>query len=193
MKERVKNMKVKMDQIDSRRIQMTKQLLRESLLELLKTEEIHKISIRTLCEHANVNRSTFYKYYGSQYDLLQDMEEILVSQIEKQLSLNGEGVTEKECLINILAFFKDNLDLCKMLINSNIDPDFPKHLLFLPSILEKINTKIDGDNIAYVSYFHDYILYGGYQMVKRWVNNGCVESPAQMAQILYYAFQKLYL
>lgn len=78
-----------------------------------------------------------------------------------------------------------------MLINSNIDTDFPKRLLFLPSILEKINTKITKDNIPYVSYYHDCILYGGYQMVKRWINHKCEESPAQMAQILYYAFQKL--
>lgn len=180
-----------MNNIDSRRIQITKQLLRESLLELLQTEEIHKISIRTLCAKANINRSTFYKHYGSQYELLQDMEDLLVTQIEGQLTLNDKIVTENECLINILTFFKSNLDLCKILINSNIDPDFPKRMLYLPSILEKINTKITDDNISNVSYFHDYILYGGYQMVKRWINNGCIESPIQMAQILNYAFQKL--
>jgi AcrR family transcriptional regulator len=176
---------------DNRRLQITKQLLRESLLELLQTKDIHKISIRALCEHANVNRSTFYKHYGSQYDLLQDMEETLVLQIEKQLILNGENVTGEESLINILTFFKNNIDLCKMLINSNIDPDFPKRMLFLPSILEKINIKISDDNISSIPYFHDYILYGGYQMIKRWINNGCIESPVKMAQILNYAFQKL--
>jgi AcrR family transcriptional regulator len=180
-----------MNKKDNRRLQITKQLLRESLLELMQTEDLHKISIRTLCEQANVNRSTFYKYYGSQYDLLHEMEEILVSQIEKQLILNGETVTGEESLINILTFFKDNIDLCKMLINSNIDPEFPKRMLFLPSILEKINLKITDNNISNMSYFHDYILYGGYQMVKRWINNGCIESPNEMAQILNYAFQKL--
>ncbi|HKM04499.1 MAG TPA: TetR/AcrR family transcriptional regulator [Lachnospiraceae bacterium] len=180
-----------MNNKDNRRSQITEQLLRESLLKLLQTEEIHKISIRALCEHANVNRSTFYKHYGSQYDLLKDMEEILVSQIEKQLTSNGEHITGEESLINILTFFKNNLDLCKMLINSNIDPEFPKRMLYLPSILEKINLKITDDNISNISYFHDYILYGGYQMIKRWINNGCIESPVQMAQILNYAFQKL--
>lgn len=180
-----------MNKKDNRRIQITKQLLRESLLELLKIEEIHKISIRTLCANANINRSTFYKHYGSQYDLLQEMEDILLSQIEKQLVLAGENVTAEESLINILTFCKNNLDLFKMLFNSNIDPDFPKRMLYLPLILEKINTKIIDNDIANISYYHDYILYGGYQMIKRWINNGCIETPVEMTQILFYAFQKL--
>lgn len=176
---------------ENRRTQITKQLLRESLLELLQIEEIHKISIRALCEHANVNRSTFYKYYGSQYDLLQDMEEMLVTQIEEQLSPKGDVATEEEFLVNILSFFKNNLALCKMLINSNVDPDFPKRMLSLPSILEKINMVITQENIPNVLYFQDYILYGGYQMIKRWINSGCKESPVQMSKILNYAFQEL--
>ncbi|HKM03463.1 MAG TPA: TetR/AcrR family transcriptional regulator [Lachnospiraceae bacterium] len=180
-----------MNKKDNRRLQITKQLLRESLLELLQTEDIHKISIRALCEHANVNRSTFYKHYGSQYDLLHDMEELLILQVEQQLTSNGEVVAEEEILINILTFFKNNLDLCKMLINSNIDPDFPKRILYLPSILEKIKLKITDEHIANSLYFHDYILYGEFQMIKRWINNGCIESPVEMAQILNYAFQKL--
>lgn len=176
---------------DNRRVQITKQLLRESLLDLLKTEEIHKISIRALCEHANVNRSTFYKHYGSQYDLLQELENILITQIETHVPPADGVLADSESLLNILTFFYNNYDLCKMLINSNIDPDFPKRLLYLPSILEIIDLKITDDNISNTSYYHDYVLYGGYQIVKRWINNGCIETPAQMAQILNYAFKKI--
>ena len=46
-----------------RRVEMTKRLLKKSLIELLKNESIEKISIRNLCQNADVNRSTFYKHY----------------------------------------------------------------------------------------------------------------------------------
>lgn len=59
---------------ENRRTQMTKRMLKDSLLELLEHQDIQKISIRALCELADINRSTFYKYYASQYDLLKDME-----------------------------------------------------------------------------------------------------------------------
>ena len=59
---------------ENRRVTMTKQLLKDALVSLLEKNDIYNISIRELCEVADVNRSTFYKYYGSQFDLLADME-----------------------------------------------------------------------------------------------------------------------
>jgi AcrR family transcriptional regulator len=51
-----------------------KKLLKDSLIRLLQQGSIHRISVREICDRAGINRTTFYKYYGSQYDLLGDME-----------------------------------------------------------------------------------------------------------------------
>lgn len=179
-----------MNQKDNRRVQMTKQLLRNSLLEMLHTQEIHKISIRTLCQHADVNRSTFYKYYSSQYDLLKDMEDILLTQIEEQLTCLNKNLNDLTRLVNILAFLQEHLELCRMLINSNVDPEFPKRLLYLPCVQDNIAKKFPIGNKTHALYFQDFVLYGGYQMIKRWINCGCKESPEEMTQILDRAFQK---
>ena len=64
-----------MNHKDNRRVKLTKQLLKDSLCGLLEQKSIHEISVRTLCENADINRSTFYKYYGSLYDLLKEMED----------------------------------------------------------------------------------------------------------------------
>ena len=58
----------------NRKIQMTKRCIREALFECLKEKDINKITISSLCEKADINRSTFYKYYGSQYDVIKEME-----------------------------------------------------------------------------------------------------------------------
>ncbi len=52
---------------EDRRIRMTKRMLKDALIELLKKKDIYHVSIRELCEAADVNRTTFYKYYGSQF------------------------------------------------------------------------------------------------------------------------------
>ena len=46
---------------DNQRVRLTKRLLQDSLIELMKTKTIYKISIKEICELAEVNRSTFYK------------------------------------------------------------------------------------------------------------------------------------
>lgn len=72
---------------ESRRVKMTKILLKESLIELMKEKSIHSISIKDICAGADVNRSTFYRHYETQYDLYDD--------IIKDLSDDIGGIFEK--------------------------------------------------------------------------------------------------
>lgn len=181
-----------MNHKENRRVKLTKQILKESLLELLEKENIHKISIRTLCETADVNRSTFYKYYGSQYDLLMEMEEDLLAEIEKNLSPDAAANADR--LEQVLDYAKANMKFCKLLFNANIDPDFPKRLLYHPAITQKMNAMISPtDDSVDISYLYDCVLYGGYQMIKRWVNEDCQIPPDKMVQIIDNVYKKLVL
>ena len=75
--------------MENQRVRLSKELLRRSLTELLFEKNIHKISVREICERAQINRTTFYKYYGSQYDLLTDMENQVLEEIAKVLKPHG--------------------------------------------------------------------------------------------------------
>ena len=82
-----------MDKREDRRVTMTKRMLKDALIEMLKEKDIYHISIRELCERADVNRTTFYRYYSSQFDLLSDMErdlhDFLVKVIERNEGNQG--------------------------------------------------------------------------------------------------------
>ncbi len=54
---------------DDRRTQYSKRVIKESLFELMQEKPINKITVKELCERADVNRSTFYAYYTDIYDL----------------------------------------------------------------------------------------------------------------------------
>ena len=58
-----------------RRIRYTKAALRQSLLELLEEKPLSGISVKAICERADINRSTFYDHYTDQYDLLHQLEQ----------------------------------------------------------------------------------------------------------------------
>lgn len=176
-----------------RRVEMTKRLLKKSLIELLKTENIQKISIRTLCQNADVNRSTFYKHYTSQYDLLKDIEEDLFAEIEYTLSTHSsENDSDKDAqLARVLSFMKENIDLCQILMLYNIDPEFENKLMSLPSINERsaFDSNTSFSNCSHQQLF---ILDGAYNMIKRWIINNCPESPTEIACLIRTISKKLY-
>ena len=59
---------------DSARVRMTKQLLRRAFTQLLLEKPIQNITVRELCEKAQVNRGTFYLHYKDIYDLMESIE-----------------------------------------------------------------------------------------------------------------------
>ena len=48
-------------QQENRRVRMTKRLMKDALLELLEKKEMSGISVKAICETADVHCSTFYE------------------------------------------------------------------------------------------------------------------------------------
>lgn len=61
-----------------RRVKYTLLALRGSLLELMREKDVSRITVKELCERADVNRGTFYAHYASPADLLEQIEQELL-------------------------------------------------------------------------------------------------------------------
>ena len=68
------------------RTRYTKMMIRESFIQLLKEQPVSKITVTKICEIAEINRATFYKYYEDAFDLLQKLEQELLEEILNSLS-----------------------------------------------------------------------------------------------------------
>jgi AcrR family transcriptional regulator len=179
---------------ENQRVRLSKQLLRQSLLDLLNEKSIHKISVREICDGAQVNRSTFYKYYGSQYDLFKDMEDEILNHVNDQLNTVSYEVTgDLTALTKLVAFIGDNAPLCRILINHNIDPNFPDALINIPSLRRWIDNHFPA---AYtkteMEYIYGLVVNGGYTIVKMWLNKDDREPPEVIAGILGRTIAKLF-
>lgn len=64
-----------------RRIERTKDLLKQALLSLLAAQDMKDISVTEITETANVGRSTFYRYYRDVEDLVKQVEAELIADI----------------------------------------------------------------------------------------------------------------
>ena len=107
----------------NQRVAITKKLLKTSLTELLQTQSIYQISIRELCLRAGINRSTFYKYYGSQFDLLSEMEQDLLQNVETTLDSRrdySENILEQVMEYTLTAEELAEFRKCCSTIRENI-------------------------------------------------------------------------
>lgn len=75
---------------ENRRTRLTKRLLRESLLELLQEKPVDHITVKELCECAELNRSTFYAYYTDVSELYEEMGDELVDDLLEYVQIMNQ-------------------------------------------------------------------------------------------------------
>lgn len=105
---------------EGRRVRMTKQLLKQSLIELMREKSIHDINIKEICEGADVNRSTFYRHYNTQFELCDEILEETSDDISRiyQRCL-GESYTTQGFIAEVLKYIEQNRDTFLVLLSGN--------------------------------------------------------------------------
>ena len=108
---------------ENRRVKYSKKLIQDSLLQLLQEKPLEKITVKELCERADVNRGTFYRYYEDIFDLFDTIEQALGKDFEEHAqSLHTQGMVP--FLTDLLHGAEKNRDLVLILSNDRGDDSF---------------------------------------------------------------------
>lgn len=170
--------------MENQRVRLSKMMLKNALLRLLKIKAIEKISIYELCDEAQINRTTFYKYYGSQYDLLTEIENDLFSELEQNIidsCSNGE-----DSLVMVLKLLLSKKETLITLINTVSDEDFTEKLFSLPIIHTLLTAEIPHDfDERQSEYVYLFFCQGCYAIIRRWLNNENRELPEMLSKLIY--------
>ncbi|WP_229683258.1 TetR/AcrR family transcriptional regulator [Virgibacillus oceani] len=170
-----------------RRKKYTRMVLKDSIMKLLKEKQISAVTVKEICELADINRSTFYAHFSDQFNLLEQIEEELIEDMSMYLSsYNFEKeddalkMTEK-----LIEYFASKKDECQTLLNENSDSSFQQKVMvvahrFIMKNLMGVKP-LDNDISQYLSSF---IISGSIQVMKVWLNNGMDKSPKEMAEII---------
>ena len=67
----------------------------EALIELLETQEFSYISVKSICEKAGVNRSTFYLHYENTSDLLAETLQYILDSFTSCFQTDAKSTIEK--------------------------------------------------------------------------------------------------
>jgi AcrR family transcriptional regulator len=174
---------------DNRKTRYTKMVLRESLMELMKTKAIAAISIKELCAAADISRSTFYAHYTDQYDLLRKTEEEILAvneNILKKYSFHKNNTREAlRMMEEILQFFADNNKSLYVLLSENGDINFQKTLIsyiYQKNFLKSLTGKFPDERTK--EYYFLFIVTGGIGIIYHWIKNGMNEPIDELARLI---------
>ena len=67
------------------RVRYTQKVLKDSLLQLLEKKPVNKITVKEVCELAELNRATFYAHYTDGFALLESIENEMLDGFEESL------------------------------------------------------------------------------------------------------------
>lgn len=122
------------------RIRYTKGAIRTTFISLLKEKPIEKITVKEICEKADINRATFYRYYENPYDLLEKLEGETMDNLQERI-LKYKGTKNKvqlgpeeelgEIFKIVLNDIIDKKDLYMTLFSENGDDLFKERLFSL--------------------------------------------------------------
>ncbi len=170
-----------MEKKEDRRVTMTKRMLKDALTEMLRETDIYHVSIRELCQRADINRTTFYKYYGNQFDLLADMENDMLEFLSETIRVYASN--QKIIIRTVCEYLETHLEFARLIINNNVDPLFPQKIFSLEVLQEAVLERYR-QNEAAQEYLFNYLIYGAYRVISLWLNKEQREAPEQIAQLL---------
>lgn len=175
-----------MEKKEDRRVKMTKIFLKESLIDLLCEKDISKITIKEICERADVNRATFYAHYADQYALFESVKDEFVDNILKQVPMNAEDERGTlQAILNILNYLLENLKLSRLFLSERSDVNFLKKIMGI--VYEDVHLKfmkfmkISETRAMFIS---SYVITGSIGVVQNWFENGLKQTPEEVASII---------
>ena len=170
---------------ESRRVRMTKRLMKDAMLELLEKEELSNITTTELCETADVHRSTFYKYYTDPADLFLEIEEDFLEQIPLPPPVLDQK-SEKQLLAATTAFFdyiKENRKAFRIFFTGSLESSFSSRLVDL--LCSRYITLIECGDEVKEAYIRIYIASGTVGMLREWVTKDFNVSSRKIAEMMY--------
>ena len=169
---------------DNRRVRMTKRLLRESMMELLREKPPVRITIKELCDKADLNRSTFYAHYYDVQDLYLEMGNELVDALEEHVRVMRDRMEPSAQAM--LTYIRDHGEMFRLLIYGPGLSDSAQPLRRrMYTRVEEILAPLAGDGPGQErGYFLEYMVCGGDGVIRRWVARDFDLEPAALSRLL---------
>ena len=172
---------------NNQRTRISKVLLKNALLDLLaEKKSVEKISVRELCEKAELNRSTFYAHYSEPRDLLDETEDEVLAAAAEHLFKIGKANDKNaaDYILSFLRYIKSNGKTFRILLVDAADSAFRKKFIreSTGKIVDSFDITLQASEEQYV---YSYILNGSSSVIIQWIRSGYAIDEAALVELLF--------
>ena len=173
---------------NNQRSRLTRMLLKNSYLRLMSEKPSGKITVKEICQGAEVNRSTFYLYYSEPNDLLMELEDDTLSHLSEWLNsigaLHQANDTAAAYLLEFLSYIRRNDELIRALLVENSDPHFRRKLQAqaLEIVQKAFDITLPEDTREKTFLF---LISGSIELLIDWIKSGYACSERELCRLLY--------
>ena len=152
--------------------------IEKAFVELLQTRDLKDVTVSDLCKLTGLNRSTFYANFLDVYDLADKVREKLEEDFAAHFAANAKhAYPGTDGALRMFTHIYENQLFYKTYFKLGYDE---AHQVMIYDA-GRAESDFHGEHI---DYHIEFFRAGLNAIIKRWMNNGCKESPEEMAAII---------
>ena len=164
---------------------MTKKMIRTALIELMQEKPFSSITIKELCERADINRTTFYKHYGDQNTVLAEIEADLADRTAEYMKDVSRDAATVEIIEAFLRYVRQNAKLFHVLFCSGGEHD-QQMLAYMQRVLKKLRSNLpEYGSEKQEKYILNFLMYGSFHVLLTWIEQNFDISEKEAAQLIF--------
>lgn len=173
------------------RIKKSKYAIKAAFWKLLFQDSFSKITIKQILLESHVNRATFYKYFMDKYDLLDQVEQDLLTEFEKLTTGVSSRLADQQLAQNELnAYYQQlvqyiyrNGTKFSALLKTTGDPTFINKLIATDQKIWQQKNLVG--RLPIPEHYAAAAMIGmATHLITEWVNSDFHESPEEFGEIL---------
>jgi len=151
--------------------------IEKAFIELIQKREINEISVVEIIKLAQINRSTFYANYLDIYDLANKIRDKLEAEVNFLYQDEIVNYYNSNDYLKIFKHIKENQLFYKTYFKLNYDKSYNVKQYDTSQAKEYFDDK-------FIDYHITFFKNGFNAIIKKWLDNGCLETPEEMESII---------
>ncbi len=153
---------------------------------LLGGKQISKITVREICQRADINRSTFYAHYTDVYDLFEKVEQQMAEMYSERMMDNvSEGFSGM--LRSVFEFILEYKEFYQIYFSEINRVSHLMEVMMGPfsGRVSEITSRDMGFGVeGEASYHFRFFTAGMSAVIAYWLERNCIESPAELVDVV---------
>ena len=178
------------------RTAQTRARIKRALIELMGEKGFDALTISDVTRRARINRGTFYLHFVDKYDMLEKLEDELISRLEQALlasppehAATAVDLFPYETILGALTLVSEDFDFVRAISGRGGDPDFSpklKHVIedLLDQGLARTGSTLRDDAQMPLPYARELAISHVLCIISLWLERGGTESPEQVARMV---------